>query len=179
MTNTQIDRAIEKFDEKYGACKAVDTTDMRFTFFELVKHIREILLAMKEPEDKTWKCPHCGKDEGTWFDRTLDDKGNMTTRCISCGKDIDENPIAPDGKHHCCGLSGCNIPYHVKDEDGICMGEREKCHCLTCDPKDVITIDRKVAEELVSWYPENCKNALQAIVDAVRIALNKGQQTTS
>ena len=37
-----------------------------------------------------WKCPHCGKDEGTWFERTIsyNDKGGetgMSTRCNSCG----------------------------------------------------------------------------------------------
>jgi hypothetical protein len=39
---------------------------------------------------KELKCPHCGKDEGTWFDRTLDENGDMCTRCNSCGGDVDK-----------------------------------------------------------------------------------------
>jgi hypothetical protein len=45
-----------------------------------------------------WKCPHCGKDEGTWFDRTLDGNGDMCTRCNSCGMDVDEPKREPSGE---------------------------------------------------------------------------------
>lgn len=55
-------------------------------------------------EDNPWKCKHCGTTE-TWFDRSLDEHGNMTTRCRGCGRDVDkdnpsENEIEVDGKRY-------------------------------------------------------------------------------
>lgn len=42
-------------------------------------------------DPKEFACPHCGDNEGTWFDRTCDAYGGrMTTRCNTCGKDVDE-----------------------------------------------------------------------------------------
>jgi len=36
-----------------------------------------------------WKCPHCASEEGTWFDRSLDEHGDMHNVCESCGKNVD------------------------------------------------------------------------------------------
>ena len=44
-----------------------------------------------------WQCPHCGKDEGTWFDRSMsynsdgseNEHETFPTRCNACGKNID------------------------------------------------------------------------------------------
>jgi DNA-directed RNA polymerase subunit RPC12/RpoP len=33
------------------------------------------------------RCPHCGSKEDPWFDRCLDDEGNMANRCQRCGRD--------------------------------------------------------------------------------------------
>lgn len=81
-----------------------------------------------------------------------------------------KNAKPSDTKHHCCGLSGCDIPYHIKDEDGICMGEREKCHCPTCEPKDTIQIDRKIAEE---WLSKLTSVVTTELRDEIRKALKE------
>lgn len=40
------------------------------------------------PHD-VFKCKFCGCEE-SWFDRTLDEKGDMNTRCSKCGRTDDE-----------------------------------------------------------------------------------------
>jgi len=38
-----------------------------------------------EKGEDTWKCPHCGSDEGTWFSRTMP----MSNVCYACNEDVD------------------------------------------------------------------------------------------
>ena len=111
----------------------------------------------KEPsndEGKEWKCPHCGSNRGTWFDRTLDEDGDMTTRCDACGKDIDEKPSPAKQAEHKCSL-GCGrtleenqlvCSCQLEDEDGVC-----ECDKQPAKVEQTISISRTVAEE---WLKE-------------------------
>ena len=38
-----------------------------------------------EKGEDTWKCPHCGSSEGTWFSRMEP----MSYVCYACNKDVD------------------------------------------------------------------------------------------
>jgi hypothetical protein len=81
-----------------------------------------------EPEPSSvWKCPHCGKSEGTWFDRTLDENGNMTTRCNASGKDIDKPSSVSE-----CKTGSKNECEHLWN--GIIGGRR----CIYCGIKELI-----------------------------------------
>ena len=72
----------------------------------------------ENPASNMEKCPHCGKDAGTWFDRqlTVDAAGeaHMPTRCNLCGRDVDEKPDAPGlAIDRGWKLSGCGQPNPV------------------------------------------------------------------
>ena len=76
-------RKIEDIERRVGFLEAqIKVVDAAFA---AMKYEKEVV----HDEVKEWKCPHCGKDEGTWFDRTLDENENMATRCNACGVDID------------------------------------------------------------------------------------------
>jgi hypothetical protein len=80
------------------------------------KNVHDRYFGKKDAPAVEWKCPHCGKDEGTWFDRTLDENMNMTTRCNACGGDID---YMPEAKPEC----ECTTIMNHSDYECRC-----KCH---------------------------------------------------
>jgi len=45
-------------------------------------------MAQLEPALPPWRCPRCYSTEGTWFDRCVDEDGNMADRCLGCGKAV-------------------------------------------------------------------------------------------
>ena len=67
-------------------------------------------------------CPHCGKSEGTWFDRSYctDGEGNMLeheefpTRCNACGKNVEAPKEYYEPKPQEPSTSGWQDVYKVQ-----------------------------------------------------------------
>ena len=139
---------IEDIERRLGE---LELREQRRTYNDVCEDLK------KEPsndEGKEWKCPHCGSNRGTWFDRTLDEDGDMTTRCDACGKDIDEKPSPAKQAEHKCSL-GCGrtleenqlvCSCQLEDEDGVC-----ECDKQPAKVEQTISISRTVAEE---WLKE-------------------------
>jgi DNA-directed RNA polymerase subunit M/transcription elongation factor TFIIS len=113
-----------------------------------------------------WKCPHCGKDEGTWFDRTLDENGDMTTRCNACGKNIDALPTPQTGLIIHCDVCGMLITQpgallFSPPNDGMVKKYHlcKQCYEARYEDKTVapefISIRRDVAKMWVAYCDAN------------------------
>lgn len=148
-------KKISALEERAGLCTCPDHKE---------PHVHHV--PPKKPSECEWKCPHCGKDEGTWFDRTIsyDSEGNetgMATRCNACGKDIDEKPTQQDDKPSECEPERCEKCFNL-------LG---KCTCLEPKQPETITIPRAVAERYIEWINgeewafedgvENLRNAIK------------------
>lgn len=98
---------IEDIERRLGE---LELREQRRTYNDVCEDLK------KEPsndEGKEWKCPHCGKDEGTWFDRTISynsegEETGMATRCNACGMDIDE---APQKQAETCYCDKCGNKF--------------------------------------------------------------------
>lgn len=124
-----------------------------------------------EPEPSSqpveFKCAHCGKSEGTWFDRTIsyNSKGEetgMAIRCNACGMDIDE-PV--ECKH--IWITGAKIGK------GLWEGKCKICGISSEDkpvqPSATITISRTTIEDAAQQLVDCGKHI---IAHDLRKALN-------
>ena len=60
----------------------------------LIKEINELRTQMDSSQATEWQCPHCFSSSGTWFSRTLNEKGEMSNVCNNCGQETDEIPVS-------------------------------------------------------------------------------------